>query len=408
MRVIIIGGGIGGLTTAIALSRALPDSTKIDVYERVPVLLPIGAAISVWSNGVKVLKHLGLGDAIEAAAGDMQRMAYKTKDGKDLCDFSLQPLYEKVGQRACPIARTHLQRILLEGATQSCTNVTVHLDKAAASFTQSATSVTITFSDGASETAHLLIIAEGTHSKLRNTVIGRPVQRSYVGYVNYNGAVPITPALSDSPTTWTQYVGDGKRVSMMPMGDGHKFYFFFDVSMPAGSVASHPDTYKNELAAYFAGWADPVQNLIKTLDPAKVARVEIHDIEELTTFVNGRVALLGDAAHGTAPDLGQGGCQAMEDAWVLAQALKNHPGDHSAAYAEYDKLRVERTVQLVSRARKRAEMIHGKDMAVTMAWYEELARESGEGIMDGMSKTILGAPAGLDSAVEPLKKEGLM
>ncbi|TPX59863.1 hypothetical protein SpCBS45565_g07640 [Spizellomyces sp. 'palustris'] len=390
MKIIIIGGGIGGLSTSIALSQALPGS-DIQIYERVTDLRPIGAAISVWSNGVKVLKKLGLGDQIEAYAGDMQRMAYCNKTGEKLCEFSLKPLYDRVKQRACPIARTSLQTVLLEGAQAH--DVRVHLGKQAVHFSQTNDQVTVQFKDGEQVNADLLVIAEGTHSKMRNIVAGRVVDRNYVGYVNFNGSVPITPELGDA-TTWIQFVGDGKRVSMMPMGDD-KFYFFFDVSLPAGTT-SKPDSYRQELAQHFEGWPDPVQELIRNLDPTKIARVEIHDVEELETFVSGRAVMIGDAAHGTAPDLGQGGCQAMEDGWVLANALKSHPGNVWAALREYDDMRVERTVQLVSRARKRADMIHGKHMPTTLAWYEELARETGEDIMEGMAKTIQGAPKDLE------------
>ncbi|KAJ3021501.1 hypothetical protein HKX48_008358 [Thoreauomyces humboldtii] len=401
-KVIIVGGGIGGLTTGIALARALPGA-DVQIYERVEEMRPVGAAISVWSNGVKVLKHCGLGAEIEGCAGDMQRMAYCTKDGQPLCDFSLIPLYDLVKQRACPVARTHLQRLLLDGATAN--GVKIHLGKRGAEFEQDKDGVTVRFADETTASGDLLVIAEGTHSRLRDEVAGRKVNRQYVGYVNFNGSVPITPDLGD-PTTWTQFVGDGKRVSMMPMGDD-KFYFFFDVCLPPGTKSS-PDQYRQELSEHFAGWAAPVQTLIRNLDPATVARVDINDIEELETFVKGRAVMIGDSAHGTAPDLGQGGCQAMEDGWVLAQALKNHPGDYAAALKEYDDLRVERTVQLVGRARKRADMIHGKDMDATLAWYEELKHETGEGVISGMAKTILGAPTDLDSAVTVLKAEGLM
>ncbi|KAI8590385.1 FAD-binding monooxygenase [Geranomyces variabilis] len=400
MKVVIIGGGIGGLTTAIALSQRLPEGSQIDIYERVPDLTPIGAAISVWGNGVKVLKALGLGAQIEGYAGDMQSMAYTSSTGVPLCDFPLSPLYERVSQRACPIARTNLQKLLLDGALSS-RGVKLYLNKRAMDMAQTGDNkVSVTFEDGeVVEGADLVVVADGTHSKLRDVVAGRTVARNYVGYVNFNGAVPITPTLGD-PRKWTQFVGDGKRVSMMPMGEG-KFYFFFDVVLPP-KTASHPDRYREELAEHFAGWPQPVQELIASLNPATVARVDISDIEELETFVRGRAVLLGDSAHGTAPDLGQGGCQAMEDAWVLARCLGDHAGDVAAALKQYDTERVARTVHLVSRARKRAEMIHGKDMEATRAWYAELAAETGENIMEGMAKTILGAPAELDGIIAKL------
>ncbi|MFK4134049.1 FAD-dependent monooxygenase [Pseudomonas luteola] len=145
--------------------------------------------------------------------------------------------------------------------------------------------------------------------------------------------------------------------------------------------------YKNELSKRFEEWADPVRLLIERLNPATVVRVKIHDIEPLHFLVNGRLALLGDSAHTIAPDLGQGGCQAMEDAWVLAQLLTQYH-DLSTALEACDKARVERVASIITRARKRAETIHRHDPAVTQAWYQELADETREEILEGIKKQL--------------------
>jgi FAD-dependent urate hydroxylase len=131
------------------------------------------------------------------------------------------------------------------------------------------------------------------------------------------------------------------------------------VPLPKGSV-SKPD-YREELASFFKGWAIPVQTLIQRLDPFKTNRVEIHDIEPLQTLVRGRVALLGDAAHSTAPDLGQGGCQAMEDALVLSTYLQTTNISVEDALKRYEAARKDRVADVVTRARKRSNMTHGKE-----------------------------------------------
>ncbi|NRB55921.1 MAG: FAD-dependent monooxygenase, partial [Salinicola sp.] len=155
-----------------------------------------------------------------------------------------------------------------------------------------------------------------------------------------------------------------------------------------------PPPKPHALARHIAGWAEPVQRLLERFDPAAMARVEIHDIEPLETLIGERAAILGDAAHGMAPDLGQGGCQAMEDAWVLARALEDAGDDVAAALKAYDRARVERVGEIVRRARQRADTTHGADPAATRAWYAELAEEDGTRIMGGMRKTILGGPLG--------------
>lgn len=382
LDIAIAGAGMGGLTAAIALQQ---HGHRVRIFDRVRTLAPVGAAISVWSNGVKVLDRLGLGPAIDAASGDMQSMSYATHEGQPLTQFSLAPLYQAVGRAAKPIARSELQRILLEGA--GAEHVT--LEATCERYSQSEDAVTLHFADGTSTTADMLIAADGTHSRLRQQVMQRPIERQYCGYVNWNGRVTANDDLAPAHE-WKQFVGDGKRVSLMPMGNGC-FYFFLDVPLPAGT-SNDPANYRSELADHFAGWAAPVQRLIERLDPTTMARVEIHDIERLDPLVDKRVALIGDAAHATAPDLGQGGCQAMEDGWVLSECLQACNGDVEKALLAYNDARVDRVAELVSRARKRCDITHGKDPAATLAWYQELASEDGSNIMGGMQKTIDGGP----------------
>lgn len=382
LDVVIAGAGIGGLATAIALRK---NGHRVRLYDRVKELRPAGSAITVWSNGVLVLDDMGLGKAMDDTSGDVQSMNYHDKNGKLLTRFSLKPLFESVGRDAKPIARTELQRILLEGA-----DTKVELEKRCVGYrVKEQGGVEVHFADGEKVEADLLVGADGTHSVLRSQVAGRPIDRRYSGYVNWNGRVQATEELGPL-NEWTQFIGDGKRVSIMPMGHG-LFYFFFDVPLPKGTEST-PEKYRQELSDYFEGWAEPVQHLIKTMDPSTVARVEIHDIEPLGNLIDKGVALIGDAAHAMSPDLGQGGVQAIEDGWVLAKCIEKHPGDLGAALKEYNDSRLERVASIVLRARKRSETTHGKDMTQTEQWYEELKSETGENIMGGMRKTILGGP----------------
>ncbi|MBL2834457.1 monooxygenase, partial [Klebsiella pneumoniae] len=225
---------------------------------------------------------------------------------------------------------------------------------------------------------------------LRPWVLGFTPQRRYAGYVNWNGLVEIDEALAPGDQ-WTTFVGEGKRVSLMPVSAG-RFYFFFDVPLPAG-LAEDRDTLRADLSRYFAGWAPPVQKLIAALDPQTTNRIEIHDIEPFSRLVRGRVALLGDAGHSTTPDIGQGGCAAMEDAVVLG-AVFRQTRDIAAALREYEAQRCDRVRDLVLKARKRCDITHGKDMQLTEAWYQELREETGERIINGMCDTILSGPLG--------------
>ncbi|MEL6940645.1 MAG: FAD-dependent urate hydroxylase HpxO [Cyanobacteria bacterium J06598_1] len=382
LKAIVIGAGIGGLTAGIALRRA---GYEVTIYERVSKLRPAGAGISLWSNGVKVLNSLGLGDEMAAIGGQMNRMEYRSSQDEPLSDIDLQPLFAKVGQRPYPVARTDLQEMLL--AAFGLENV--HLSMKCVAVEQTEESATAIFEDGSQVSGDLIVAADGIRSIVREHVLGEALALRYAGYVNWNGLVPADPALCEKDN-WVLYVGEGKRASMMPVG-GDRFYYFFGVPIPIGSK-TEPENRREELADYFADWPAPVQALIKTLDPTASNRLEISDIDPPKRLVKGRIALLGDAAHATTPTLGQGGCQAMEDAFVLAQFLITTNLSVADALERYEQARKSRTAQLVMKARKRTDTIYGKDERTTQDWYEQLKGETPEAVRGALEKIILGGP----------------
>lgn len=383
MKAIVIGAGIGGMCTAIALKRC---GIETAVFEAVRTIRPAGAAISVWPNGVKCLNYLGLNAPLRALGGTMRTMAYKAHlTGATLTEFSLDPLVANTGERPYPVARAELQAMLLDhyGREQ------VSFGKRLVRVEQDANGVTAWFDDGSSDRGDLLVACDGTHSVVRPYVLGKKSERRYAGYVNWNGLVEMDTAIAP-PAQWTTFVGEGKRVSLMPVA-GNRFYFFFDVPLPAG-LAEDRTTLRADLKRYFSGWAAPVQRLIDQISPETTNRIEIHDIEPFSQLVKGRVALLGDAAHSTTPDIGQGGCAAMEDAVVIANVLQTNSSGIEDALLRYQEKRAERVRDLVLKARKRCDVTHGKEMAVTNQWYQELESETGERIIRGMCDTIQGGP----------------
>ncbi|WP_226570453.1 FAD-dependent urate hydroxylase HpxO [Mangrovibacter yixingensis] len=383
MKAIIIGGGIGGLSAAIALKRC---GIETEVYEAVKEIKPVGAAISIWPNGVKCLNYLGLHEHIAELGGDMANLAYiDGHSAATLTRFSLSPLVKAVGERPYPVARAELQNMLLEQYGKDA----VQFGKRVTHIEEQADGVCAWFEDGHKATGDLLVAADGTHSVIRNWVLGYQTERRYAGYVNWNGLVEIDESIAPA-NQWTTFVGEGKRVSLMPVA-GNRFYFFFDVPLPKG-LEEDRTTLRNDLKRYFSGWCQPVQTLIDTLDPQTTNRIEIHDIEPFMQLVRGRVALLGDAGHSTTPDIGQGGCAAMEDAVVLAIALQTNSLGIEDALQRYQEKRNERVKDLVLKARKRCDVTHGKDKQATHAWYDELKTETGERIMAGIEDTVMGGP----------------
>lgn len=384
MKALVIGAGIGGLSAAVALKNA---GIACEVFEAVKAIKPVGAAISIWPNGVKCMNHLGMGEIMETYGGPMHFMAYHDyRHGEPLTQFSLAPLVERVGHRPCPVSRTELQGEMLNFWGRD----NVQFGKRVCDVEARADGVTAYFTDGTTAHGDFLVAADGTHSVLRPYVLGYTPERRYAGYVNWNGLVQIDETIAPA-TQWTTFVGEGKRVSLMSVSEG-RFYFFFDVPLPAG-LAEDRTTLRADLMRYFSGWAPQVQRLITAIDPQTTNRIEIHDIEPFDRLVRGKVALLGDAGHSTTPDIGQGGCAAMEDAVVLGEIFRKQH-DIETALRQYETQRCSRVRDLVLKARKRCDITHGKDMALTRAWYQTLKEETGEHIINGLCETIQGGPLG--------------
>lgn len=132
--------------------------------------------------------------------------------------------------------------------------------------------------------------------------------------------------------------------------------------------------------------------MIEQINPARTNRVEIHDMEPFNTWVKGRCVLLGDSAYSTTPDIGQGGCQALENAIYLTHPLVVNTNNLHDALLRYQNARSPRTNELILRARKRCDITHMKDEAEARAWYDELRHQSGENIMKGIMSNVVGNP----------------
>jgi 2-polyprenyl-6-methoxyphenol hydroxylase-like FAD-dependent oxidoreductase len=340
VRVIVVGAGIGGLATAAGLQRAGADVT---VLERAAALRPVGSGLSLFGNGFTALDALGLGDDVRALAapgGPGLQAGQRRPDGRWLARTPAAAV-ERLGV----VHRADLHRVLA-GALRFGT---LRTGVPVAGVDDSGTEVRL--ADGTAERADVVVAADGIRSRVRAGRPGDPGPR-YAGYSAWRGVTARPVDLRGAAgETW----GRGLRFGMAPLADG-RVYWFGVATMPAGTVL--PDEHA-AVTARFAGWHDPIPELLAATQPAAVTRSDVHDLAgPVPTFRHGRCVLLGDAAHAMTPDLGQGANQALEDAATLARLLAAVAADPapparevSAALDAYDRLRRPRTQRIARRAR---------------------------------------------------------
>jgi FAD-dependent urate hydroxylase len=321
----------------------------------------------MWPNGGRALNAIDLGTAVERVSPELTAVDLRGTDGELLSRVDMEALVRKVDQRPYPLARVDLLAVLLDAFGDEH----VHLGAECVDVSQSAAGVTATFADGRRAEGELVVGADGLRSAVRRHVVGHDGHFNFLSAA-WEGLVPSQPPISD-PNTFTFWIGPDRREALMPVAND-RMYAFFDFP-PDESHGLEGGDVRDRLARDYRGWCEPVQEAIARLDPATTLPVRYFDLEPLHTFVNGRVVLLGDAAHATTPTLGQGAAQASEDALVLAACLSEE-ASLSEAVQRYDRERRARTQQIVLAARAQTKRIIGDDPAATAAWHEELRNGS--------------------------------
>ncbi|HEU4508016.1 MAG TPA: FAD-dependent monooxygenase [Pyrinomonadaceae bacterium] len=328
MIIAIVGGGIGGLTTALALKQSGFDS---EVFEQAPALHDVGAAIAIWPNAMRILERLNLADRILAKSGVMKEIRWVDQNGWLVNRVSIPE-----ASPAVALHRADLQHILVQALPPS----SIHLAHTLVNHSQQRDKVVATFANGRSIEADLLIGADGIHSHVREQFLndGDPVYR---GYIVWRGISPTTPS-SIPPNTAIEIHGRGKRFGIGPVGLGRTGWW--------ASANLKLDDAHEELTRLFAGWYPPVLELIEATPATSILTTPAFDRLANRRWGNGRMTLLGDAIHPTTPNLGQGGCLAMEDAMVLARCFEKY-GATEEALRKYEHRRYQRTTMISSYSR---------------------------------------------------------
>ncbi len=328
-KILIAGAGIGGLALGAALQQA---GKEFEIFERAPSLGAAGAGIVMQTSAMLALRHLGLDSEVARAGHELRRGTGKNASGRVLHTVRL----DEFGAPSIAIHRARLQATLLAAVDAS----RVHGGSELVGYEEDDEGVHAQFKEGTRATGALLVGADGLHSVVRRQLLGGTPLR-YAGYTSWRGVAPVAGLSPEHEVI--ELWGRGLRFGIVPIAD-HETYWFAVANAPAG--AADLDLQATVLER-FACFGEPARALVEATPAARILRTDIHDRKPVSTWSKGSVTLLGDAAHPTTPNLGQGGCMAIEDAVVLAHCLAKHE-QLADALKGYEQKRVAHTAKIVN------------------------------------------------------------
>lgn len=344
----IVGGGIGGIAAAVALNQAGIDAT---VYERAPQLREVGAGMMLWPNATRVLQAFGLLAGVLERSGSSTHFLVRAGNGTVLMNIALG----EFDVPAICMRRSDLLNVLLAALPSG----SIRLGHTLSKLEHARDRVSISFEGGLVAEHDAVIGADGIRSRVRTELFGHsdPIYRGYTvwrGVARYDGSAIVPGANSE---TW----GAGKRFGILNTGPG-KFTWYTAVNVPPDHLDA-PAGRKHELLEAFRGWHEPIQDLIAATNDEEIMKNGAYDLVPLRRWGQGRVTLLGDAAHPCTPNLGQGGCMALEDAAVLAKCLGQETLPE-VALRRYEALRRQRTRHIQQRSRMMGEIAQWENRIV--------------------------------------------
>jgi 2-polyprenyl-6-methoxyphenol hydroxylase-like FAD-dependent oxidoreductase len=332
-RIAIIGAGIGGLSLALTLARTGRDFV---LFEQAPALAEVGAGLGLWSNATRLLEHLGLGYELRAVGVPVRRGQFARSDGRVLMDIPMSELARGIPGDSYILHRSDLHGILARHVPaerirlgRTCTGVTTDGDGATAHFRDR------------SRRFAAVIGADGINSAVRSALHGARPPR-YAGETIWRGVARLPYADGE---VVREVSGPGRRVGICPLGPD-RIYWWATEPAAVGSVVP-PEKRKARMRALARSWAFGFPDLVEATPDDACLRNDALDRPPLRRWGQGAATLLGDAAHPATPNLGQGACMAIEDAWVLAQKLHLH-GDPATAFRAYENARHARTAWITT------------------------------------------------------------
>lgn len=341
---VVIGAGIGGLATAVALHQR---GWRVSVHERAASLEPVGSGIGMAPNALRALDVLGVGDAVRARAVRQDGVALRRSTGGVLATTSAEAFERAYGDTVMALARAELVDFLRDRLPAD----RLHLSSEVQLLDHGSRDRPALLATPEGEVrADFVVAADGLRSPTRATLFPDHPGPEYSGFTTWRTIVPAPAGPLPVGETW----GPGAAVGVVPLADG-LLYLYAAAHVPPGERAADSDE-RAELLRRFGQWFDPIPRLLASADSEQVLRHDVWElVRPLREFNRGRVALVGDAAHAMTPFQGQGACQAIEDAVVLAAELDR--AQDRASLAGYSAARVPRTTTVASRSRRVAGLI---------------------------------------------------
>jgi len=338
-QIAIIGGGIAGLTTAIALQQL---NYQPVVYERSTELREVGAGITLWHNAMAVLDQLGVAEEIYRQGREISSGSIFTSSGDLLNDMDFTSFDQIYGVKSVAIHRAKLLRILADQVGDDH----IKLSKELVTFEQNP--LKIVFTDTSITQPDVMIGADGIFSDVRAKM--KPdIKPQYSGYIAYRSIVEIDPDEMDKLQQYIgEYWGRGLRFGSVAISDT-ELYWFATENLPEHTDLSDLHV-KSRLLQHFGDWTKFVVDLIEQTEEENILVNKIYDLKPFQSWYDGRCLLIGDAAHATTPNLGQGAAISIEDAYVIATLM---PGQSTYnVFEAFEQLRYHRTKWICKTSRR--------------------------------------------------------
>lgn len=346
--VIIVGGGIGGLTTALACQQR---GIRALVFERTRQFREVGSGLLLAGNAVKALQKLGLGDALCSIAAPLRYAPLRSWRGDVLLELPVQEAMQRFGATTVGVHRAELHAALVQALAPE----SLHTNMQAIGFEQGEEGVRVQFASGEEVRGDLLVGADGLHSVIRSQLMGAAKPR-YAGYTAWRGVICYPLSEREAQTAFETW-GAGKRFGIIPLTQG-RICWFAVANAPEGTCED-ATREKQKVLDLVSSCHEPTRAVVEATEPSAILRTPIYDRSPISSWSQGRVTLVGDAAHPMTPNLGQGACQAIEDAVLLADSLQSAPTITSALQS-YEARRIKRVNIIVQRSWQQGRIAHLK------------------------------------------------